>query len=89
MQIKKNPMRMCIACREMKEKQGLIRIVKTESDVFIDYKGKTNGRGAYVCNDINCIKKCVKTKALNRAFKTEISQQTYDKLLEDFIGQNS
>ncbi len=81
----KVPMRMCIACREMKPKKELIRIVKNDAGITIDYKGKVNGRGAYICNDEACLRKCIKSRALNRAYKTEISEDVYNKLLEDFI----
>lgn len=89
MQLKKIPMRMCVACKTMKPKKELIRIVKDEEKIFIDYSGKANGRGAYICNNIECIKKCAKTKALNRAFKCEIPANVYEKLLEDFIEKNN
>ena len=45
---KKVPMRMCVVCRTMKEKKSLIRIVKSENNIFVDRTGKKNGRGAYV-----------------------------------------
>ncbi len=89
MQLKKIPMRMCVACRTMKPQKELIRIVKNGEMVFIDYSGKANGRGAYVCNSIECIKKCIKTKALNRTFKSDIPANVYEKLLEDFVEKNS
>lgn len=87
--MKKIPMRMCIACREMKPKDSLIRIVNSQDGIELDPSGKKNGRGAYICNNIDCIQKCIKTHALNRAYGTEVEQKTYDKLLEDFIGKNN
>lgn len=86
---KKIPMRMCVSCREMKPKRELIRFVKNDNGIFLDYTGKVNGRGAYVCNDEECIKKCLKTRALNRVYKQEIPQEVYDKLLEDFVGDKN
>ena len=79
-EIKKQPQRMCIACREMKDKKDLVRFVKSGEDVCLDKTGKQAGRGAYVCNNSECINKCIKTRALNRAFKTNISQEVYNKL---------
>ncbi len=87
--MKKIPMRMCLACREMKPKKELIRIVKSQEGIFLDATGKKNGRGAYICNNLDCIKKCIKTRALNKAFSCEVEQSTYDKLLEDFVEKDN
>ena len=55
---KKIPMRMCIACREMKPKKEMTRVVKNaDGEIFFDPTGKAPGRGAYVCADTACIKK--------------------------------
>lgn len=78
---RKIPMRTCIGCREMKAKQELIRVVKNkENEIFIDRTGKANGRGAYLCNDKDCLEKAIKTRALNKAFSMEINEQTYEEL---------
>ena len=87
--MKKIPMRMCLACREMKPKKELIRIVKSQEGIFLDATGKKNGRGAYICNNLDCIKKCIKTRALNKAFSCEVEQSTYDKLLDDFVEKDN
>ena len=85
--MKDTPLRMCIVCREMKPKQELVRVVKNkDNQVFIDQTFKANGRGAYICNNKECIAKCIKTKTLNKAFKTSISEENY-KLLEDMLGK--
>lgn len=83
---KKQPIRTCIACRKPNDKRNLIRIVKFGEEIKLDLTGKLNGRGAYICNDINCVEKCIKSKALNRAFSCNIEQQVYDKLKEDFLA---
>ncbi len=55
---KKIPMRKCVGCQEMKEKKSLIRVVKTaEGDIILDDTGKKNGRGAYICKSLECLKK--------------------------------
>lgn len=82
---KKVPMRTCIACKSVKPKKELIRIVKTEGGIFLDKTGRKNGRGAYICNDENCLKKLKKSKALNRTFEMPVSDETYDKIMEDFF----
>ena len=82
------PQRTCIVCRQKGDKSNFVRIVKTPSgEIAIDKTGKLNGRGAYVCDNIECIKKAQKTHALNRAFKCEISDEVYQKLVEDY-GKN-
>ena len=79
---KKVPLRQCVGCREMKPKKELIRVVRNaEGEVSLDFKGKAPGRGAYVCPAMQCLKKAVKAKALERAFSTEIPQSVYDVLV--------
>lgn len=81
MKVKKIPQRKCIACNDRNDKKGLIRIVKNkDGEIFLDPTSKANGRGAYICRDMECLEKAIKTKALNRAFKTEISNEVYEKL---------
>lgn len=78
---KKIPMRQCVGCREMKEKRELIRVVKSpDGDVSLDFKGKAPGRGAYVCHSSECLKKAIKSKALERAFSAEIPDTVYEQL---------
>lgn len=82
--IKKVPQRKCIACQDRDNKKELMRIVRNkEGEIFIDLTGKANGRGAYICKDSECLKKAIKSKALNRAFKTEVPQEVYEKLLTE------
>ncbi len=81
MKKKKIPLRKCIACGERKSKNELIRIVKdNEKGVNIDESGKINGRGAYVCTNIECITDVEKSNKLNRALKVDISKDIYDEL---------
>lgn len=84
MSAKKTPMRMCMGCREMKSKKELIRIVKTpEDEIQIDFSGKKNGRGAYLCKNIDCLKKIEKTGAISRAFSMTIDKSIYERLGEE------
>ena len=79
---KKIPMRQCIGCREMRPKRELIRIVKSpEGEIALDFKGKANGRGAYVCHDADCLKKAIRSRTLEKAFSSQIPQEVYDQLL--------
>ncbi len=82
---KKLPVRMCIACREQKNKTDLIRIVKNkEGEISLDFTGKKPGRGAYICDKKECILKCIKNRALNKAFDMEISSDIYAKIQQDY-----
>ena len=82
--MKKIPLRTCMGCNEKKPKKELIRIVKNkDGQIFLDPTGKANGRGAYICNDAECLKKAIKSKALNRAFKIEVPNEVYENLLEE------
>ena len=83
---RKIPMRMCVGCREMKPKATLLRVVKPqEGEVHIDRVGKAPGRGAYVCNSIECLKKAQKTRALERALEAKIGEEVFAQL-EGQIG---
>lgn len=81
MQNKKQPLRMCIGCMEMKPKTELIRIVRDkEGNISLDKKGRAPGRGAYLCNRIECYEKAVKGKKIERAFKERIDAAVYEAL---------
>jgi predicted RNA-binding protein YlxR (DUF448 family) len=85
MKEKKTPQRMCIACREMHDKNDLIRIVKSpEGVISLDFTGKKNGRGAYVCAKKECIEKVKKGKMLSRNFKMAVEDSVYDDLIKEF-----
>lgn len=80
---KKIPMRQCTGCREMKPKKELIRVVRSpENEISLDFKGKAQGRGAYVCRDCECLKKAIKSKALERSLDVKIPEEIYAQLTE-------
>ena len=79
-------MRMCIACKELKPKRELMRIVKSGDDIKLDRTGKLNGRGAYICADKECMAKLKKQKLLNRAFSCNVPETVYDALEAEFLG---
>lgn len=88
-QTKKIPMRQCIGCREMKNKKELIRVIKNnEDEIFVDLTGKKNGRGAYICNSMECLEKAIKSKGLERAFKMVIQDEIYDELKKELGDAN-
>ena len=81
---KKIPMRLCLGCREMKPKRELIRVVRSpEGEISLDFRGKANGRGAYLCPNGDCLKKAIRAKALERALETSIPAEIYDRLREE------
>lgn len=84
---RKIPMRMCVGCREMKPKMSLLRVVKPqEGEVHIDRSGKAPGRGAYVCNSAECLKKAQKTRALERALESKIEPGVFEALQADIAS---
>ncbi len=81
---KKIPMRMCIACREMKPKAEMTRVVKTADDeIYLDPTGKAAGRGAYVCGNADCLKKLSGKKLLNKAFSANVGEEVYKGIEEE------
>ena len=81
MKPKKVPMRMCVGCREMKEKRELIRVVRSpEGEVSLDPTGKKSGRGAYVCRSADCLKRAIRQRQLERQLDTAISPETMEAL---------
>jgi len=77
---RKKPLRKCVACREMKEKSEILRIVSTENGVQLDPTGKANGRGAYVCKNHDCLQLVQKNKGLERSLKRAIPHEIYELL---------
>lgn len=93
MRVKKIPQRMCVGCKEMKNKKTLIRVVKTpENMILIDVTGKKAGRGAYVCPVDECLQLAIKSKGLEKSLKTKISPEIYailkEQLPKEPIPQN-
>lgn len=81
MQQKKVPLRKCTGCNEMKSKKELVRVVKNkEGDVSLDLTGKKAGRGAYVCNSLECLKKARKSRGFERAFSQRIDDEIYNQM---------
>lgn len=79
--IKNQPQRTCMGCNSKKDKKDLIRIVKNkENQINIDRTGKQEGRGAYLCDDIRCLEKVIKTKRLERIFECKIAEEIYENL---------
>lgn len=79
--MKKIPQRTCVGCNSQKNKNELIRIViDKEGNISVDKTGRANGRGAYICNNPDCLEKAIKNKRIERSFETTISDEIYDEL---------
>ena len=86
---KKIPQRQCMGCRERKAKRELIRIVRgSDGTVNLDFGGKANGRGAYLCLDPECLKKAQRSKALERSLEVPIPEEVYQRLAREMEGAN-
>ena len=84
---KKIPQRQCMGCRERKAKKELIRVVRApDGNVSLDFGGKMNGRGAYICPDPACLQKVRKSKALDRSLEVTIPDEVYDRLTREMEG---
>ena len=86
--VKKLPQRQCVGCRERKEKRELIRVVRFARgrDLAGLAKGKKPGRGAYLCPDLECLKRARKSRALERALETAITPELYDELEREMVS---
>ena len=81
---KKIPQRQCMGCRERKAKREMIRVVRsTDGTVCLDFGGKMNGRGAYVCPDPECLRKAQRAKALERSLEVPIPEEVYERLVKE------
>ena len=84
---RKIPMRQCTGCGVRKEKIELIRIIKTPEDLIeVDFTGKKNGRGAYICNSVECLRIAEKRKSLERSLKVTIPAEVYKELEKEMMG---
>ena len=86
--MKSLPQRTCIGCNSKKNKNELIRIVKNKEGVIsIDKTGKANGRGAYICNELECLEKAIKSKRLEKVLDIHISDEIYESLRGVILGK--
>lgn len=80
-------MRQCIGCQEMKSKKEMIRVIRTpEGEICIDATGRKNGRGAYICHNMDCLKKAEKNHGIERSLKMQIPEDVYRRLEEEMNG---
>ena len=85
---KKKPLRTCMGCNNPKEKNELLRIVKSkDGEISVDLTGKKSGRGAYICKSEECLEKIIKSKRLERIFEKEIENELYENIRGVIIGK--
>ena len=84
---KKIPPRQCMGCRERKNTRAMIRVVRPpDGSVNLDFGGKMNGRGAFICPDPECLKKAIRSKALDRSLEVTIPEEVYGRLQKEMEG---
>ncbi len=89
MKTKKIPMRMCLGCGEMKPKKELIRVVKAADDsISLDFTGKKNGRGAYICKNSECFAKARKARRFEKSFSCRIEDSVYEEMENELSAEN-
>ena len=68
----------------MKSKREMIRVIRTtENEICIDATGRKNGRGAYICPNMDCLKLAIKNRGLERSLKMAIPESVYQQLEEE------
>ena len=79
--VRKIPVRQCMGCNEHKPKQELLRVVRSpEGEISLDFTGKKNGRGAYLCRDVKCLRRARKSRRIDKVLETEIPDEVYDRM---------
>jgi len=87
--MKKIVQRTCTGCNTKKDKKELIRIVINDDKILVDETGKLPGRGAYICDNIECLEKAIKTKRLERTLKSSIDEKNYNDIRGVMIGRSN
>ncbi len=83
--VKKIPMRQCMGCNEHKPKTELLRMVRSaEGEISLDFTGKKNGRGAYLCRDIKCLRRARKSHRIDKVLECDIPETVYDAMEAEF-----
>ncbi len=82
--MKKIPMRQCLGCNEHKPKKELLRVVRDPNgEISLDFTGKKSGRGAYICQDLKCLRKARKSHRIDRNLECTVPEEVYDKMEEE------
>ena len=79
--IKKIPERQCLGCNEHKPKKDLLRVVRTpDGEILLDFTGKKNGRGAYICQSVACLKKARRSGRIDRSLNVSVPEEVYENM---------
>lgn len=88
--VRKVPQRMCVGCREMKNKKELIRIVRNSEGILeLDTTGKKPGRGAYICPDVACFNQAIKSKSIQKALEKELPPELQENIKNQIEAMRS
>lgn len=78
---RKIPERQCLGCNEHRPKKELLRVVRTpEGEILLDFTGKKSGRGAYICRDVECLKKARRSGRIGRSLDVTVPEEVYDRM---------
>ncbi len=73
-----------MACRTVRAKRDLVRVVRSpEGTLSVDLRGKSSGRGAYVCPDPACLSRGLADGAIAKALKTQIPADIAERLEDE------
>ena len=87
---KKIPTRRCTGCGEHFPKISLIRVLKSpEGEISLDKTGKKSGRGAYICKDLQCLKKARQKKRLEASLECSIPDEVYSAMEEELMADGN
>ena len=78
---RKIPERQCLGCNSHKPKKELLRVVRTpEGEILLDFTGKKSGRGAYICRDVECLKKARRSGRIGRSLDVTVPEEVFDRM---------
>ena len=86
---RKQPERQCLGCNEHKPKRELLRVVKSpEGEISLDFTGRKNGRGAYICRDVKCLRRAAKSKRIDRSLGVTIPEEVYEAMADELEAEH-
>ncbi len=85
--VKHIPQRTCLACRKVRAKEELIRLVcGSDKGVEVDLSGKKAGRGAYLCPTQECWAIGLRGGQLEHSLKVTFTRDNRERLVS--FGQD-
>jgi predicted RNA-binding protein YlxR (DUF448 family) len=84
---RKIPERQCLGCNSHKPKKELLRVVRTpEGEILLDFTGKKSGRGAYICRDVECLRKARRSGRIGRSLDVTVPEEVFDRMESELCG---